>query len=384
VERPSIQEKAPEEEAMRGNRSQQADRGRWVKDQAERGIYRRGRTWYIRFADADGRIRAERVGPSKALALKVVAKRRTEVAERRFFPAASVTFDELIADAIAQARRDHVLKHPTKRFRDDRYRLAGEWFEGRRAASITPEEISVQLSRHCRTIATANRYRVALSHAFKLALQNRKAQENPASLVPLKKENNTRVRFLEPEEEQRLRAAIRRLMPERELEFELALYTGLRWEEQYALRWQDVDLARSEITLPETKSGVRQHVRLNAAARRALGRLRANAGAAELVCPAQTYNQHRYWWDRIRREAKVRDFRWHDLRHTFASRLVMAGASILEVNKLLRHETLQTTMKYAHLSDARLQRAVERLKPSVTRSDTAPARPAHRPAVVIQ
>ena len=100
---------------MRGNRSDQKRRGHWQKDRSERGIYQRGRTWYIRFRDQNGKVRAERVGPSKAVALKVYAKRKTEVAERRSFPVANVGFDELIKDAIAEAQRNHALKKGKKR-----------------------------------------------------------------------------------------------------------------------------------------------------------------------------------------------------------------------------------------------------------------------------
>ena len=63
-------------------------------------------------------------------------------------------------------------------------------------------------------------------------MQNGKAAKNPASPVSLKKENNVRVRFMEPEEEAALRAAMQKLCPAREPEFDLAPYTGMRWSEQ--------------------------------------------------------------------------------------------------------------------------------------------------------
>ncbi|HYL63239.1 MAG TPA: tyrosine-type recombinase/integrase [Candidatus Methylomirabilis sp.] len=69
--------------------------------------------------------------------------------------------------------------------------------------------------------------------------------------------------------------------------------------------------------------------------------------------------------------AKIEDFHWHDLRHTFASRLVMSGVDIFTVNRLMRHKSLQVTMRYAHLADTHLATAVGKLIPSVTPSDTA-------------
>jgi len=373
---------AKTEEKMKGNRSGQLERGQWKKDKSERGVFMRGKVWYIRFRDHSGKMRAERVGPSKSLALKAYRKRKTEVAERRFFPAAKVSFDELIRDVIAEAKRNHALKGTKRPLRTYRYRIVGEWFKSREAASLTSGEIDKKLAEHSKTPANFNRYRVAISHTFKLALQNGKADKNPASLVRLRKENNVRVRFMEAEEETALRTAIRKLCPEREPEFDLALYTGMRWSEQYAARWADVDQKRNKITLPETKAGEKQYVRLNATANAALNQMRITANS-EFVCPNQDAWTHRQWWDAVRKEAKVGDFTWHDLRHTFASRLVMEGVDIYTVNKLMRHETLQVTKRYAHLADAHLQRAVERLA-GVTASVTVPEKPSRRISQIVQ
>lgn len=354
---------------MRGNRSDQQQRGHWQKDKSERGIYQRGKTWYIRYRDQNGKPRAERVGPSKALALKVIEKRRTEVAERRFFPASNVCIDELINDAIAEAKRNHAIKKLKKRTWY-RYDVLGEWFKGRKASSLKPEEIDKKMAEHCQTPANFNRYRNSLSHVYRLAMQNGKVNENPARAIKLKDENNTRVRFLEPEEEMALHEAIRKLHPTREAEVDLALYTGMRWSEQYNLTWAQVDCKRNEITLLHTKSGRKQYVRINKAARAALEKLRAGTRNSEFVCPDRGYNFHQTWWDEVITAAKIKNFHWHDLRHTFASRLVMAGTDIYTVSKLLRHGNVATTQRYAHLTDTHLQQAVELLKPSVTPSVT--------------
>ena len=84
--------------------------------------------------------------------------------------------------------------------------------------------------------------------------------------VKPRKENNERVRFLEPEEETKLRKEIRELGAEREAEFELALNTGMRRGEQYRLRWQDVDLRREVLTIPRSKHGEARHIQINSTA----------------------------------------------------------------------------------------------------------------------
>lgn len=70
--------------------------------------------------------------------------------------------------------------------------------------------------------------------------------------------------------------------------------------------------------------------------------------------------------------AAIEDFHWHDLRHTFASRLVMAGVDVFTVCRLMRHKNIQVTMRYAHLADKHLAAAVDKLVGSVTSSDTTP------------
>jgi integrase len=357
------------------NLTEQEQRGRWQKDRSDRGIYQRGKTWYIRFRDQGGKMRAERVGPSKTLALKAYQKRKTEVAERRFFPGANNSFDELIKDVIAEAKRNYALKKLNKRT-TYRYRILGEWFKGRKASSLRPEEIDKKLSDHCVTPANFNRYRNSLSHAYRLAIQNGKATDNPARLIKLKQENNTRVRFLEPEEETALRAAIQNLDPPREPEFDLALYTGMRWSEQYGLTWTQVNWKLNEITLLHTKSGRKQYVRINKAARAALEKLRVITRGSDYVCPDQGHHAFDFWWREVLEKSKVKNFHWHDLRHTFASRLVMAGTDIYTVSKLLRHGSVKTTERYAHLADTHLQQAVECLTPGVTPSVTALKKPA--------
>jgi integrase len=373
---------------MRGNRSDQQGRGHWQKDKSERGIYRRGKTWYIRYRDQNGKPRAEKVGPSKALALKVIEKRRTEVAERRFFPVTGVLFEEIVNDAIALARENFRSKHPNKEFKPGNYEIIKKWFTGRAADTITPSEIAAKLSGHTQIPATFNRFRVAISHAYTVAVENKKVSENVGRLVKLQRENNERVRYLnqfpakknEKGEETRLREAIRKLHPNKEPEIDLALHTGMRWGEQYRLAWTNVDLTRNVIKILRPKGGKDQHIPINAEARRALAILKALAPKSEFVCPDNDYDQHRDWWLAVLSAAAVEDFHWHDLRHTFASRLVMNGVDIFTVCRLMRHKNVQVTMRYAHLADKHLAAAVSKLEPrSVTPGDTVDDTPSAGP-----
>jgi integrase len=362
---------------MRGNRTSQLKRGQWKKDKSERGVFKRGKVWYIRFCDQNGKGRVERVGPSKPLALKAYAKRKTEIAERRFFPATGVPFEEIVDDTIRLARESFKLKHPDKRFKAGNYDIVKEWFTGRAADSITPSEIAAKLTGHTQVPATFNRFRVAISHVYKIAVENKKVTENPGRLVKLQRENNERVRYLNQvlsgrreNEEKALRTALQNLYPDKESEIDLALHTGMRWGEQYGLCWRNVDLTRDVIKIMRPKGGKDQHIPINAEARRALLKLKTLAKSSELVCPANDYDKHRDWWLDVLEAAAIEDFHWHDLRHTFASRLVMNGVDIFTVCRLMGHKSIQVTMRYAHLADKHLATAIGKLVPSDTSGDT--------------
>ena len=88
----------------------------------------------------------------------------------------------------------------------------------------------------------------------------------------------------------------------------------------------------------------------------------------------------RFWFEAAVEGAKLSDFTWHCLRHTFASRLVMAGVDLRTVQELMGHKTIQMTVRYAHLAPQHQLAAVQRLcdteavteEPSDTKSDTTP------------
>jgi integrase len=191
-------------------------------------------------------------------------------------------------------------------------------------------------------------------------LRSGKVKENPARLVPHQAERNGRVRFLSPEEEHRLRNIISELFPEHLAELELALHTGLRRSEQYCARWSEVDFERRVLTVPFDKPGRTSHVPLNDCALHALTDLCRRAVNSGLVCGG--LRSPRSWFERALAAARIRDFHRHDLRHTFASRLVMSGADLRTVAELLRDSSLAMVMRYAHLAPDHRLAAVERME----------------------
>jgi integrase len=343
-----------------------------------RGIFERipgSNDWWIRYADGTGRVRYEKAG-HKSAAIELYRKRKTEVLQRKKLPEKfrerAVTFDELAEDALAYSRRHHGPK--TQKGLAWMIATLRERFGTRPAATIMPGEIEEFVNGRGKTKATANRWRSLLSLIYHRALDRGRVEENPVHKVPRHREHMGRTRFLSPDEEKSLRAVIKADYPGELPAFDLALHTGMRRSEQYGLTWDCVDLPRRQITIPRSKHGGVRYIPLNSAAEKALLTLRTRSnGSGAVMVSAQSGHGYRAghplktpreWFDASCRKAGVLDFTWHCLRHTFASRLVMAGVPLRTVQELLGHKTIQMTIRYSHLAPGHMQEAVDKLVPA--------------------
>lgn len=210
-----------------------------------------------------------------------------------------------------------------------------------------------------RSAATVNRYLAAISHVFTIAWKEWSwVDRNPVINVRRLKEPRGRVRFLDDQERHRLLDACKK---SRSIFLHpivvLALSTGMRKGEILRLRWRDMNFDSKRIVIQETKNGERRAVPLVGIALQLIKKLKINdSGSFEdfifhspesptKCCSIRTA------WDKAIKRADVKDFRFHDLRHSTASYLAMNGASLLEIADILGHKTLQMVKRYAHLSD---------------------------------
>lgn len=246
-------------------------------------------------------------------------------------------------------------------------------------ADVTPAIIAEQRDklakgktvRGDRTPATVNRYLAVLSHLFTIAVKEWGwAHENPLFKVTRLKEPRGRVRFLSDDERTHLLEACKK--SESECLYTvvvLALSTGARKMEILGLKWQDVDLARGVITLQETKNGERRVLILTSLA---LELMKQHAKIRTLHCdyvfPAKSFNKPidlTTPWETALKRADIKDFRFHDLRHSAASYLAMNGASLAEIAEILGHKTLSMVKRYSHLSEAHTSKVVARMNKQI-------------------
>jgi integrase len=330
-----------------------------------RGVYEHPEgsgVWWVQYF-AEGKRHREKAGrKSDAIALyqkrKADARRGIKLPE--LVPGNVITFGDLSTMAVRHAEMHlktiHDYKAKDLALRDP--------FGNRPAAEVTPQEIDQFLTRHCKTPATANRYRAYISLAYRLGMENGKVQSNPARLVRMRTENNARLRFLSRDEYKKVLAIIARDNPDQVPALIVSVYTGMRWGEQFSLTWEQVDLRRKMIRLTTTKNGSARNVPLNSVALDALKTQQAKVphtpGDAVFPRPGPS-SDCRWWLIPALVEAKIADYTWHNNRHTFCSWLAMAGVSTKEIQVLAGHKTITMAARYAHLSPEATASASERL-----------------------
>lgn len=215
--------------------------------------------------------------------------------------------------------------------------------------------------------ATVNRYAASLGGMLTWAIRRRiapKGFEHPCRGVARRPENNERVRFLAPAERARLLEAARASKwPRLYLLVIMGITTGARRGELMGLRGRDLDLERAVAHVHLTKNGDRKVLPLMPAVVEELRRHRVADSAllfASRRRPDLPYTFESVWGTALT-AAGIKDFRFHDLRHTCASYLAQDGASLLEIADVLGHRQLSVTKRYSHLTTAHKARLVSRV-----------------------
>jgi integrase len=326
--------------------------------------------WWIRYADSAGREHREKVGP-KGVARRLYEKRKTDVREGRFFPSErrrAILVREILDDYRRYA------ENSGKKIESNwgSYKRLYAAFGDIMVNSLLPTQIEEFRDDLGKTLkpASVNCHLQILRAAFNRALRAEKISRYPFRQIKMLKPNNIRVRYLSDEEEERLLFSLPEYL--RPL-VRVAIHTGLRRGELLSLHWDALDLASRILHVKRSKSGEGRRIPLDSLAAKILTRLRQerSLAAAEPSTINSQYvfcaprggflqNLQREWAPAVRK-AGLEDFCFHDLRHTFASRLVMAGVDLYTVQTLLGHKSAAMVQRYAHLSPEHLRKAVEKL-----------------------
>jgi integrase len=199
-------------------------------------------------------------------------------------------------------------------------------------------------------------YLIELGRAYQVALKElRVVDVNPITLVNKPAASPWRVRFLNEDEQVRLIAACKSsASPDLYCFMLFCLTTGCRKGEAAGLLWTNIDLVRRWAVFPVTKNGTARGVPLT---RAVVELFEARPRDDARVFPRDITSA----WHSAIECAAITDFHFHDLRHTAASRLVMAGASLIETATLLGHKTPTMTMRYSHLANSHTASLVDRV-----------------------
>ena len=308
-------------------------------------------SWWATWYDQHGKRHRKSTGTEdKDLAQALAAKWQQEsFMERHFGKIPDVPF------------RDALLKYAEAKFRENsegysrstKYRLQCllDRFDGLNLKDITAAKVQDFADDRIANVTDAT---VQKDLATLKAILNKAHREGRLETVPPFPRFKTakgRCRWLTPEEEVRLlHHAPDHLKPI----IIVAVDTGGRKSELLRLDWRHVDLTRGRLTFTETKNGEDRTIRMTDRVKRTLTGLLED-GEAKESGPVFTYRgkpmqRFKAGFETARDKANLHDFRFHDLRHTFASRLVQKGVPIYEVMHLTGHKSLSMVQRYAHLA----------------------------------
>ena len=323
-------------------------------------VFKRDTSWGIDYV-ADGIRRREIVSKNKVMAQKALRKKLVLIDENRFLDVKrqpKVRLSELIEKYIELYLKPN---RPTW-WKSEKHNLRHlvNYFGNRYLHEINPINIDeFRLDRLTQVSqASVNKNVACLRAMFNKAIEwNLFPGRNPAAGIKFYKLENKRLRFLEKEEIARLLSVCRGHLKDI---LEFAINTGMRKGEIFNLKWHDIDMTNGIIHVLKTKSGQRREIPMNETIKNIFFRVRKDPGSPYVFAShtGKAFIDVKHSFYTALKEANIENFRFHDLRHTFASHLVMSGVDLLTVKELLGHKKIEMTLRYSHLSCAHKKRAV--------------------------
>jgi integrase len=367
------------------------------------GVYERevgSGLWYARFRNNTKLVR-KAFGRDRAAAIAWVEKSRTLLRDgagaapttAKQIPMTSSELaeqeakeKEALFGGLADAYLDHIRANP-KEYRDQknppsRIGRIKQSFGHRLAPDISSWEISDWLDGLKVSPGTRNRYQSTFSGIFRYAKKRGKLLINPVRDVDRAKVPDPPIRWMDDDEETVLRkvlqddvdacgknhARLRKRLLHHVYELDIALGTGMRRGEMYTITKDQVYFNRREIRLDITKNGSSRIVEMNDDVMAAMKGLieipmirKSRSAATPNSAPTDSVfalSDPKKWFEKAVKKAKLRKLRWHDLRHTYCSRLAQKGVNQVLIMKAAGHKSIQSSLKYTHLDKKALTEAV--------------------------
>ncbi|MCF6147314.1 MAG: tyrosine-type recombinase/integrase [Candidatus Kuenenia sp.] len=333
-------------------------------------MYKRGGVWWTCIRYNGKKIQKSLETAERKQAKAIEAKIKTELTEGKFFDK-PVGQNKTFKDMMEKFMKEHAPKvsgNMRSLYKVSLKHLS-DFFGELALSKITAGKINEYKQARKEKGGGApsiNRSLSMLSKAFSLASKEWEwVKENPVLKVSREKENRGRDRWLTYDEEKRLLDNSPQWLKEIIL---FALHTGLRQDELLSLQWGRVNLFNWTIIIQETKNGKPRTIPLTQIAFEILQeKAKVRNLKSDLVFLSSTINKidrHnlRRAFNTALEKAEIQDFHFHDLRHTFATRLAQRGIDIYKISKLLGHMNITMTQRYAHHCPESLREGIEVLE----------------------
>lgn len=304
-------------------------------------VYKKNGAWFIRYRDIKGKQRQVKAGATKALATELERKILAERDIQKRFgykQKKEITFAEFIPEYLERVKT----RLSPKSIYDKKNFLINisEEIGNKLLLSEIDEEDFYNYVADKTQINTIKTYKIALQ-AF--LTEAKEAGYNTAELnIKIKQKGNKRIRYLTEEEAERLIRNSGKLR----LLIIMALCTGMRKSEMLNLKWQDIDLKAKLIHIEETKNGERRSIPISEILMKELEQEPPKNQTEKVI----TVHSLEFHFRQLKKKCEIKNFHFHDLRHTFASWLAMKGVSLYTIKELLGHKSILMTQRYAHLS----------------------------------
>jgi len=325
-------------------------------------IYKHGRSWYIAYY-VNGQQIKEKIGSvnllTKGQVEQALKARMGEIVQGRFELEKTkkvVLFDNLIERYLEYSKANH--RSYKRSLTISRVLLRS--FSSKKLTDITSwsvEQFKVQRKNEGKALSTINRELIVLKRMFNLAIEWGLTGSNPVRGVKFFRVNNEPMRILTEEEFSKLYDySADHLRPI----LLCAISTGMRKSEILNLKWQDVDFHSDAITVRDSKNFDFRVIPINETLKSVLNELH-DMPSNDFVFnyKGQPVKEVKRSFETALKKSGITKYRFHDLRHTFATRLVMNGVDLVTVQELLGHKSIIMTKRYSHPTPEHKKKAVE-------------------------